>query len=1539
MSQFIRSFKNLALLFSLFIVTNTLKATGEPSTWFNVFIPPNNDNVQRNVCLVVTAISDSTLFNIIDDGMDGDTDDSVSGMLMAGQSYILYIKDNGINDDAKYASGGTLKQDGDYFTITSNKLVYASQSTDSDWQHDWVPSVNKSSMGQKFIVYAPKISSSNRDLNTLVYEANTQITIRKISKSSTIMTGYTNVDIYNSTIVAQKILNPGQDIIYFSGEGRNVMTSGDTYLVESNKPITLQYGALYGNERDGGGYVPSSNGSSAGELFHFAVPFQSGTTGEQEIRISSWSANNVVTLERYSAGTWIAMKTWTINANKAVDWVGKNEGNVNYSTVFRVKCSAGKKVSVFEANWLETGSIGTSDIGTMASSDNGTSSGQNFLVYMAPPGNEQNVKNPFTGLLFAQQLTHCYIFSFNDTCFVTVKDAYTNGTDLTKTFTVMPGRYVDCYLTVSEWKSIYNGTGTTSGPERPYVFINSNKPISVMNTNFNDNWMMYFGSSLEQSFGQTSNSSKESAMPGDTVVVSSNVVFKTPTNIDSAYVSVRVSSGAEVVSSTLKDVTVNETTSGTITKQTNQTVVSFPVKDSLTPTHNYVVETTVVPQVMYNNGNLLPNNSVVSVQTDISGRVSGILQESSSSEGIQVQSSNTSNMMFTLETFNGDLTNSWTANIVDIDNDSWEDIYLTDKDETKSNIYYKNNGNNTFTKTTINNLTTDKTSVVCSSWGDMDNDGDKDVLVVTNTKKPNFLYLNNGAGAFNNMANCKVNDHPAYFHSGSFADYDNDGYLDIFLSNFMPTRFNELYHNNGNGTFSQVSNNVICGESFMSLGATWADYDNDGDQDLFVPNGNGENNSLFRNDGNGSFTKQTSLNVCNDGGNSVASCWGDINNDGWLDLFVSNASNQNNFLYVNNKNGTFTKVTTGPCVNDGGHSHGCSFVDVDNDMDLDLYVTNDKGVKFLYLNDGMGNFVAKRNEIVNANFGNSMGNYWFDADKDGDLDLFVPTHSGQVNYFFSNNCNGAANYISVRLTGSLSNRDAIGARINIKSGGVWQCREVNSQSGLGGQSSVRCHFGLANNSVIDSIMVKWPSGQVQYLTNVSSNAFINITEPSGGIVKGCAFFDKNNNCLKDAGEDAISGLRIDINTNYHAITKNDGSYQASLATGIYSLNIQQGIWSTNCAATVSVQNNTTYTVNIPLTTSVQGVNLKTNISATAMRKGFKNQMVFNVQNNGSDVALNVPVNLSTNGNVKVKTCTPAYNSNTNNVYSWVIDTLKAGETKTFRLLDSVYLSAPIGTDLNFTLNALYNEDLNQEDNQSIYTSKVVGAIDPNDLLVFPGEETDSSYIKKETVLIYKVRFQNVGNYMASNILVEDKLPAELDYSAIKFLQSSHPCEFSYDAAGKVTIRFTEINLPDSTTSESDSHGFVEFSVPLKNSVEDGTRIINKADIYFDYEEALSTNKVVSKLVTDISKDNLLVYPNPSNGIVQLQLKSTFEQHQSGKNITEATILNTEGRILLNLKAVAEVLNINLNNLSPGLYIVQAKDNFGFVYYTRLIISR
>jgi len=152
-----RKFKMLfSILLGLCLMQmDDVQAVGEASTYFEIYVPPNNDAVGRDVCLIVTAIFDNTSFTILDDNADGDDDDTVSGVLNAGQSYILYIRENGINDDAPHRGENATKHDGDYFIVTSDNLVLASQSTNSDWQHDWVPATNKSSKGKKFIIYSP----------------------------------------------------------------------------------------------------------------------------------------------------------------------------------------------------------------------------------------------------------------------------------------------------------------------------------------------------------------------------------------------------------------------------------------------------------------------------------------------------------------------------------------------------------------------------------------------------------------------------------------------------------------------------------------------------------------------------------------------------------------------------------------------------------------------------------------------------------------------------------------------------------------------------------------------------------------------------------------------------------------------------------------------------------------------------------------------------------------------------------------------------------------------------------------------------------------------------------------------------------------------------------------------------------------------------------------------------------------------------------------------------------------------------------------
>lgn len=1516
--------------------------TGEPATYFNIFVPPNATVQNRDVCLIVTALYDSTSFQIIDDGMDGDTDDSKTGILMAGQSYILYIRDNGINDDAPHSGESASKQDGDYFFIKSNKLVYASQSTNSDWQHDWVPAVNKSSLGQKFILYAPQISSSKRDINVFAYEDTTLVTIQRISTVAKTTTGFTTVKYGSTNIVARQIINRGEDLIYKYNVGRDVLNTGETYVIEASKPITCQYGALYGNERDGGGYVPSANGSSSGSLFYFAVPYQA--SGEQEIRIVSWNQGNAITLSRYSNGLWIQMKNYTLDSLKASDWVGKSYSNATYPTVFKVECSAGKKVSVFEANWLETGSPGTSDIATMLTAATGTTAGTRFLSYMAPPGTESAVNDPFTGKKF-NQASHAYIFANRDTAHVKVVDAYTNGTKINRIYTILPNRYVDCFLDLAQWKTIYNGTGTISGPERPYLLITSDEPVSVMNSNFNDNWMMYFGTSMEQNLGINSSSSKNNAIPGDTIIITSTILFKNPVMVTNVHMELIVENGLLPISSTFTDVTTGSSINGNIQVDGSGSLINFAGEPDLTSTHKYTFTTVAVVQTNYNNGTPIVTNMVSGIETIVTGEINGMTEQSNASESFQNNTTNTSKMLFTRAS-NGnvtsDLSNSWTASWIDFNNDGWEDLFVTEYSKTKPNLFYQNNGNKTFTKVSVGELGNYKQGAVTSAWSDVDNDGDLDVVLTNNYGFQNSLYINNNGNFTRNTSSTSLQQESGYFHGAAFADYDRDGKLDLFLCNYMPTKFHVLFKGNGDGNFIKITEGDISSEAHFSLGATWADYDNDGWPDLFIPNGRGDKNSLFHNEGNGNFKKITSGIVVNEIGNSVGSCWGDYDNDGDLDLFVINASKIGNWLYRNEGNSNFSKMSIAGVTTDKGDSHGCTWIDVDNDGDLDLYVTNDqRESKWLYLNNGQAGFTKIINDPIVAAIGNSFGNSWADYDKDGDMDMFFATHSNETNYLYDNNGN-TNKWISIRLIGTVSNKSAIGARIHLKANGKWQIRDINSQSGIGGQGSFRAHFGLGSASTIDSIQINWPSGYTQLLANQNTNQYITITEENTATVQGIVYYDKNVNCHQDANEPILSGVQIEISElGQKSYSNKTGQYTFHLAQGNYSLAPNSSQWTKACPTPIQAQiGNVGSNVagpSIPVVSTSDMMDTKVELATTALRKGFRNTLAVHVQNLGTQDSDFDTLSLQVDDALILLSASTPWNRKLNNTYYWYISKLAIGQMESISIVDSVSRTSTVGNNILLVahLSAKAGED-NSSNNTFSISEKIVGAIDPNYLTVAPEGEGTGGYISHDQLLRYTVHFENKGNYPASQVVVENEIPAGLDVSQLTLGTSSHAYEVEVIDNKLVRFSFKNIELADSSKPE-ENKGFVTYSLPVNKIATDGQLIQNQARITFDYEDPLETNHTVNTLKQSIESDHLLIAPNPCQTATKARINHVDAAYYD-QVIVSLTIKSLDGKTISTTKTNTAEIVVGCETLNAGVYILYATDANGNQLKGRLIVK-
>ena len=301
---------------------------------------------------------------------------------------------------------------------------------------------------------------------------------------------------------------------------------------------------------------------------------------------------------------------------------------------------------------------------------------------------------------------------------------------------------------------------------------------------------------------------------------------------------------------------------------------------------------------------------------------------------------------------------SYSATWGDYDNDGDLDLFVANRGG--GNFLYQNDGAN-FTRIKDGPIATDSFGSISASWGDYDNDGDLD-LFVANVAAHNLLYQNNGNGTFTKITSGPiVTDRVVDSVVGLWGDYDNDGDIDLYVVNgWFALYANFLYRNEGNGNFTKITAGRIVTDVEGSTGGSWGDYDNDGYLDLYVCNSvNDAANSLYHNNGNGTFTKITGGDLVTDLGHSTGSSWIDYDNDGDLDLFVVNVFGATNKLYRNNGDGTFTKVTSGAIVTDANFSFGCGWADYDNDGDQDVYVTNG-GISqtwrnFFYRNDGNQN--------------------------------------------------------------------------------------------------------------------------------------------------------------------------------------------------------------------------------------------------------------------------------------------------------------------------------------------------------------------------------------------------------------------------------------------------------------------------------------------------------------------------------------------------------------------------------------------------------
>ncbi|MDR3775135.1 MAG: CRTAC1 family protein [Terracidiphilus sp.] len=499
--------------------------------------------------------------------------------------------------------------------------------------------------------------------------------------------------------------------------------------------------------------------------------------------------------------------------------------------------------------------------------------------------------------------------------------------------------------------------------------------------------------------------------------------------------------------------------------------------------------------------------------------------------------------------------------VIDFDGDGWPDLFCTNgaslPDLTKPgpeywNRLYRNNRDGTFSDVTAKAGLQGEGYAMGVAVGDYNDDGHEDLFVAG--VHGNRLYRNNGDSTFTDvtraagLAGPGSLGRPVWSVAACWIDYDNDGRLDLFVSNYCdwapgidpicggleaemraychPDKYHaqpmQLYHNNGDGTFTEIARKDGLPDLLgKGMGLAMADFAGDGRPGIFVANDNARN-LLLRNRGKGFEEVGLEAGVAfnGDGRNisGMGADFGDIDGDGRFDIVMTGLKNETYEVFLNQGKGQFEDGSAQSGLLNLSrmwNGWGCGLVDLDNDGWLDLFVAGggldvqDAQSNRIFRNRGAEGFAARRRggrfEDVSAGVGPDFaqpalhrGVVFADFDRDGRIDAAVTALNAPIELWWNRSPreNPARHWLQLRLAGSKSNRSAIGAEVRCQAGGRGQIRTVSSSVGYASSSDLTVHFGLGE-AARAAVQIRWPSGVVQALGEVAADQRLNVTEPAG----------------------------------------------------------------------------------------------------------------------------------------------------------------------------------------------------------------------------------------------------------------------------------------------------------------------------------------------------------------------------------------------------------------------------------------------------------
>lgn len=822
--------------------------------------------------------------------------------------------------------------------------------------------------------------------------------------------------------------------------------------------------------------------------------------------------------------------------------------------------------------------------------------------------------------------------------------------------------------------------------------------------------------------------------------------------------------------------------------------------------------------------------------------------------------------------------------IADIDNDGDQDICVDAEANTESAInQYIHTQQGNFQNAVSINMVIDQPFDVCVSDFDMDND--LDLLIADDDRLSWLKNVNNSNGEFFTQNSLDIGNTFGRIRAVA-DDVNGDSFDDII---YADNNYNvSLLKNSNSGVFDAPIFIANLGDYPEDL--TLADMDNDADKDLVVRSEFGDKIVWFENlDGQGTFGNENTIVSVN---NPTSIAVNDIDNDGDLDVVA--AQNNNQIAWYENVNGQATFGTAQIICSNCASVEIVRAQDIDNDNDIDIISVDNPNVR-LYKNNGSGTF-GNPNFIAATPYNGSTINLEVaDMDNDADGDVIL-IYNGEMRLL--ENTNGQGTYSQTVIDDNVAGRITGLALKDITSNGKLDI--IYTSNSYPREIGVYKNLGVLGNQI---------SGNV--LFNLDGNNTCNSND----------MFVNNLMITTSNGIDDFSTFSI------------NGSFQIPVNNGDFTTTIAQlpNYYASNPVLHISNFANLGNEANLEFCISpigsINDLNIVVYPSIDEPRPGFDTTYQIVYKNVGTN-QLNGDVMFEyDNSKLQFLNASEAVTSQTTNTLTFDFTGLNPFETRTIDLNFNVFPPPTTNIDdiiiSTVTINPLSGDETH-EDNIFELQQTVIGSYDPNDIRVLEGDEITINEIDK--YLHYIIRFQNTGTASAINVRVDHVLDNKLDWTTMQLESLSHQGRVEITDGSDVSFIFNNINLPDSTNDEPNSHGYIAFKIKPKNDVVVGDIISGIADIFFDFNPAITTNTVSTEIVAPLSvqefdTNTISIYPNPTKDILKIKSKSPID------NIS---VFDINGRVIRSksLSNSQTEYQLNVSDLYQGIYFVKIQTYLG-----------